>query len=132
MEQFNRVVYERQTGLVELNPAVAAALVKAMESYLPATLLQDRDFCFKLVKEHGCWCGVILDHYREDRDFVTDLYEAGVGVDFNSLSYEIRKLVRKEDPRTFLSAYRLREQLENSVPATSTQTVAPKTKRLKI
>lgn len=132
MEQFNRVVYERQTGLVEINPAVAAELVKARESYLPATLLQDRDFCFRLVKEHGCWCGVILDHYREDRDFVTDLYEAGVDVDFHSLSYEIRKLVRKEDPRTFLSAYRLREQLEQSVPATSTQTEVPKTKRLKI
>lgn len=132
MERFNRAVYERQTGMVEINPAVAAELVKASESYLPATLLQNRDFCFKLVKEHGCWCGVILDHYREDRDFVTDLYEAGVGVDFNSLSYEIRKLVRKEDPRTFLSAYRLREQLESSVPATSTQAEAPKTKRLKI
>ena len=132
MERFNRIVYERQTGLVEINLAVAAELVKARESYLPATLLQNRDFCFKLVKEHGCWCGVILDHYRGDRDFVTDLYEAGISVDFHSLSYEIRKLVRKEDPRTFLSAYRLREMLESRVPAGNSLNLTSKTKRLKI
>lgn len=111
-QRLNRILYERNTDLLKANPSISAELVKANVSYLPKSLLADRGFCFLLAEKHAAWCGVIVDHYRGDRDFVTDLYQAGIDPGINSLSYEIRKLVRREDPRTFLSAYRLRERLE--------------------
>lgn len=128
-QRFNRILYERNTDLIRANRYVAAELVKSSVSYLPKSLLADRDFCFLLVKNHAAWSGVIVDHYRGDLDFVTDLYESGIDPGIHSLSYDIRKLVKREDPRTFLSAHRLRERLE---AAAKTQSVERKAGSFKI
>lgn len=129
VERFNRGLYESNSELLRKAPFITAQLVRSNLSYLPNLLLNDRDYCFHLARNFECWQGVIFDRYRGDRDFVTDLYEAGIDAKIRFLSYEIRKLVKKADPRTFLSAYRIREQLNASM---STQKPHRKTTPFKI
>lgn len=111
------------------NPGLTIKLISKYPFLVPRELIEDREFCRLLSAKHGGWFGPVMEQYRDDIDFVIDAMNDGAKIPAKTLSYNLRKIIRENNPLSALSAHRLQESLA------STLTIAQEkatTQRIKI
>lgn len=107
-------LFEEHSNLIKQEEST---LIDYMSNMLrhPPQVLNDRNYCLRLVKDYGVWGIESLRPLQDDIDFALTLVNAIPTRPLRGFSYRIRSAVKHGDPATILPRLKFNDELENEL-----------------
>ena len=108
-------LFEDHSDLIKEEEITVIDYMANMLRY-PPQVLNDHNYCFRLVKDYGVWGLEALRPLQDDIDFALKLVKAVPLRPLRGFSYRIRSAVKSEPPEAILKSLKLNCQLNFELP----------------